>query len=76
MRLCPRDPDLSDPVVGTVHPGHSSMKERLELTGVQMPPDSLGNMIVDPKRPAALGTSPSDTVPVDRMNVNALLAEI
>jgi len=76
MRFCPRDPDLPDPVVGAVHPGHSSMKERLELTGVQVPPGPLRSMIVDRKRPAALRAGPRNTVLMDRINVHPLLVKI
>jgi hypothetical protein len=76
MGLSPRDPDLLDTMVGAIDPWDSSMEERLQLAGVEMPPDSLRGVIVDGEGSATLGAAPRNALFMDCKNVDPLLIKI
>jgi hypothetical protein len=76
MRFRPRDADLLDPMIRAIDPRDSSMQKSLQLTGIQMPPNSLGAMIVDRQRSAALGTNPRNAFLMNRKNVDSLPIKI
>jgi hypothetical protein len=69
--LRPRDLHRLRPVLRTVHPGHVSYHERLELARVQMPPPS-ALRAVHVHRAPTLGTTPQFSSIQSHLNLNRL----
>jgi hypothetical protein len=76
MGLSPREADLSDSMLATSHSGGSRMQERLELTTVQMPPNPLFSMVMQPTLSSTIRTWPLQTLGVFDPNIHPLLFDI